>query len=300
MNKATDQSIKRVSLLTKRRVFSLFVGLYESRFKGQGIEHAESREFQMGDSSKDIDWKATAKTSRLFIKQYRETRQLNLCFLVDCSTSMSWKSGLCRSKHDMVLDTIALVAKIAESKGDAFRAILCKGGQVEYVKPGKSVAQTVKILDHVDDALRTAQSSQWTVNMQSLSTVLAKSQPRSICFYLTDMLPTAQDVHLIEMLRKIHAKHELIIVEIVEKVERDPSPFIGLHLKDAMQIPFSLGKNDYAMYVKKVSEQRQWVSELFEKERIDMMSISDTTELYREFVSLSEKRRARYYGRTSR
>lgn len=41
---------------------------------GRGMEYAWSRQYEPGDSPRTLDWKATARTSRLFVKEYLEER----------------------------------------------------------------------------------------------------------------------------------------------------------------------------------------------------------------------------------
>ncbi|MEJ5292200.1 MAG: DUF58 domain-containing protein [Candidatus Methanosuratincola sp.] len=41
---------------------------------GRGMEYAWSRQYEPGDSPRTLDWRATARTSRLFVKEYLEDR----------------------------------------------------------------------------------------------------------------------------------------------------------------------------------------------------------------------------------
>ena len=49
-------------------------GLFHGKRRGQGVEYAETREYVPGDPLKFIDWKATARLSKLMVKEFLEER----------------------------------------------------------------------------------------------------------------------------------------------------------------------------------------------------------------------------------
>ena len=48
----------------RRLVSEMFLGAYESIFKGQGLEFEEVREYQVGDDVRMIDWNVTARMGK--------------------------------------------------------------------------------------------------------------------------------------------------------------------------------------------------------------------------------------------
>ncbi|MDD3532659.1 MAG: DUF58 domain-containing protein, partial [Candidatus Cloacimonetes bacterium] len=81
------KKIRRLEISTKNIVNEVFSGEYHSSFKGQGLEFSEVREYQSGDNYRDIDWNVSARLGLPFIKKYRETRELNVVFIIDISAS---------------------------------------------------------------------------------------------------------------------------------------------------------------------------------------------------------------------
>ena len=69
-------SVRRVEVLTNRLVNDTMVGAYLSRFKGRGMDFEELREYIPGDDVRDIDWNVTHRLGRVFVKRYREEREL--------------------------------------------------------------------------------------------------------------------------------------------------------------------------------------------------------------------------------
>ncbi|MEA1971925.1 MAG: DUF58 domain-containing protein, partial [Candidatus Cloacimonadota bacterium] len=79
--------IRKIEIITRGLVNEIFSGEYHSLFKGQGLEFSEVREYQAGDSFRQIDWNVSARMGFPYIKKFEETRELNVIFLVDNSSS---------------------------------------------------------------------------------------------------------------------------------------------------------------------------------------------------------------------
>jgi uncharacterized protein (DUF58 family) len=56
--------------------------------RGRGIRFAALREYEYGDDVRTIDWNATARFARPFVKTFEEDRGVDLLILVDCSASL--------------------------------------------------------------------------------------------------------------------------------------------------------------------------------------------------------------------
>jgi uncharacterized protein (DUF58 family) len=55
---------------------------------GRGIRFAALREYEYGDDVRTIDWNATARFARPFVKTFEQDRAVDLLILVDCSASL--------------------------------------------------------------------------------------------------------------------------------------------------------------------------------------------------------------------
>jgi Uncharacterized conserved protein (some members contain a von Willebrand factor type A (vWA) domain) len=61
--------VRRLEMKLRRLVSEMFLGAYESIFKGQGLEFEEVREYQPGDDVRTIDWNVTARMGKPFVKK---------------------------------------------------------------------------------------------------------------------------------------------------------------------------------------------------------------------------------------
>ena len=84
--------VRRIELLTRGMVKEMLGGQYHSRFKGQGIEFDDFREYQPGDDVRFIDWNVTARMNDPFVRKYVEERELSVMLCVDVSGSGDYGS----------------------------------------------------------------------------------------------------------------------------------------------------------------------------------------------------------------
>ena len=54
----------------KRLADSFSYGTDRSPFVGSGVEFAQSRQYQYGDPIRSIDWRVTARTGKVYIKEF--------------------------------------------------------------------------------------------------------------------------------------------------------------------------------------------------------------------------------------
>ena len=63
------KKIRHIDIQTKGWVDSLFSGAYYSRFKGQGVQFSDVRQYAYGDDVRRIDWRVSAKLNTPYIKE---------------------------------------------------------------------------------------------------------------------------------------------------------------------------------------------------------------------------------------
>ena len=79
---------KNLELLAKQVVEGFIIGLHRSPFHGFSVEFAEHRLYNVGESTKNIDWKVYGRSDKLFIKKYEEETNLRCHIIIDTSSSM--------------------------------------------------------------------------------------------------------------------------------------------------------------------------------------------------------------------
>jgi uncharacterized protein (DUF58 family) len=89
-------SLRDLELATRTTVEGLRQGLHRSPFHGYSAEFSQYRHYRPGDDLRYVDWKAFARTDRLYTRQFRETTNMAALFVVDVSRSMDYPPRLSR------------------------------------------------------------------------------------------------------------------------------------------------------------------------------------------------------------
>jgi uncharacterized protein (DUF58 family) len=114
--------VRRLEIRARQAMEAGLVGQYQSAFRGLGLEFEEVREYRFGDDVRTIDWNVTARTGELYVKRYREERDLTVLLLVDLSGSTRFGSGV-MTVHDLVAEVSSLFA-LSAARRDRIGAIL--------------------------------------------------------------------------------------------------------------------------------------------------------------------------------
>jgi len=86
-------ALKRLEVLSKGLSSSHLIGAYRSVFKGKGLEFSDYRQYSEDDDASLIDWKASVRSNSILVKQYVEEREINVFFVLDCSSRMLFGSA---------------------------------------------------------------------------------------------------------------------------------------------------------------------------------------------------------------
>lgn len=289
--KLTKQ-IKQLKLTTRRKVYSLFLGNYRSVFKGQGIDFEDLREYVPGDSVKDIDWNATARTGKLYVRKYIETKELTVLFAVDTSSSMNWGISSPHSKRDLVLNFVTLISLAARQNNDKLGAILFNGNGVTTLPFKKSRAHMIRILDQTYTSLQENYYTQTSIDL-ALTHILHSLKKRAVCFIITDNLELTEP-KTFKLLKACNLRHELAFIHVNDLHNLFENVKSGIYVED-----IETGKNMYLdladknvqkKYMEKLNDQVYQLYSQLRKYNIDFITLAPEDDMLLKLILYFKKK----------
>jgi uncharacterized protein (DUF58 family) len=107
------KSLDSLRLVMKNQARGIRFGESRSKFFGSGVEVSHLKNYSSGEDVKFIDWNASFRLNRTFIKIFSETRENNVYILVDSSASMNF--GAPETKRELALKLAYSIAYLASA-----------------------------------------------------------------------------------------------------------------------------------------------------------------------------------------
>lgn len=184
ISQETFKHIRRIQINTTRLVDDLFAGAYHSIFKGHGMEFEEVREYTYGDEIRNVDWNVSARMNNLFVKNFREERELTVTLVVDVSASTRFGSDF-RRKKDLIAEIGAVLAFSAIKNNDKVGLLLFSDVVEKYIPPKKGLTHVLRV---IRELLAFSPLHKGT-NIEAALTYLGQVQRRQcICFLISDFI----------------------------------------------------------------------------------------------------------------
>lgn len=201
---------KKMDIFSQRRVRNVLTGNYGSVFKGRSLDFDDLREYNYGDDVKDIDWKATARSRSVMIRRYIAVRKHNILLVADNGNAMATLAPSGESKQEVATFCAGVMAYVAQHHGDYVGMIY---GNDRENKRFVLKEDTAYIENFLDKYAKSMKINAPESNLNSLLNYVIKVyRERSFMLIISDADSVSRVD--IEMVRKLHARHEIMFIII--------------------------------------------------------------------------------------
>lgn len=200
-------------LAVKKLADSFSFGMDRSPFLGSGIEFVQSRPYQWGDPVRAIDWRVTARTGKVYVKEFEAPKRLACYLLLDTSASMTIASRS-RSKYALALHIAGGLAYACLNRVSPV-GVVGLGSREVYFEPSLSADRILQWLHR----LRHYRYDETTAVGRRIAEISPTLTNRAVVIVLSDL----HDPQALPALKLLAQKHDCAVLHFVDPAER------GLH-----------------------------------------------------------------------
>ncbi len=200
--------LDKFQLKARLIVEGFIIGLHKSPYHGFSVEFSEHRQYNHGDSIRNIDWKVFAKTEKYYIRRFEEETNLRTYILLDHSKSMDYSSGKI-SKLDYARTFAAALTYLMLKQQDAVGLITYNDQITNTIRPKSRKNYLTFIHQH----LYNLEAAETTSTASALGNVAGQIKKRSLIVIISDFLDDSDEI--VRSLKYFHhMKHEVILFHI--------------------------------------------------------------------------------------
>lgn len=205
------RQLDRFTFMVRKRVSTAYAGSRRSIHSGRGLDTVGYREYNRGDELKAVDWKAYARSEKLYIRQFEEDKSLTTHILLDSSKSMDYTAGDSPSKFEYATMLAAGFAYLVTKDNDKF-AISTFAENVDITKPRRGRKYLLRAIERLETSKAGGKTA-----IDECTILYGKAiHSRSLVIIISDFL---QDPKEIESAIYRFSDHDLMLIQVLDRTE---------------------------------------------------------------------------------
>jgi uncharacterized protein (DUF58 family) len=204
----------KLDFKARKIVEGFMLGRHRSPFHGVSVEFTQHREYSQGDDLRHVDWKVFARSERFFVKQYEADTNLRTTFLLDCSSSMSYRSADNISKLEYGCYLVASLAYLLTQQQDAVGLMLFSGDVDVDLAPRCSPAHLRQLVHALENARATPRTDVGGV----MNRAAGRMKDRGVGVIVSDLLDDPSGI-LLGLHHFWHCRHDTILFHVLDPQE---------------------------------------------------------------------------------
>lgn len=200
-------AVHRYALLARRGAI-LELGLRRTRIRGKGTEFESLRDYQPGDTFRDVDWKATARRVKPVVRTYEVERSQTMVVAIDTGRLMTpVVEGM--SKLDRAVNAALLLSYLG-IEADDHVGLLVFGRDIEtFLPPNKGRRRFSAILEALYSVEGRVEEPDYGRAFRYLASKLGK---RALVVTFTDLAGAEASRRLLGVLGALTPRHLPLVV----------------------------------------------------------------------------------------
>lgn len=273
------------SVKARKHTARVLDGSYKSIHKGRSMNFDELREYVQGDDIKDIDWKASARSQKLLVRQYIAERKHNVLLVFDTNMNMLGDSDGFEEKRELAILSAGTLAYFVNKSGDYVASVFMSENGVKYF-PFKAGLDNIETI--LENYHRTVTMNNNSDVNDCLEYIIRNFKQKMIIVLVSDVrgFTTITDTNL----KRLLVAHDVLALNISDA---SINGNLAYNMNKASFMPAFLYKNKKLKKAMKESnlELQKTVANRLKKYGISCSTIDYVEELDREIVDLLVKHR---------
>lgn len=222
-------ALRDLELVSRTIVEGLRQGLHRSPFHGYNAEFNQYRHYRPGDDLRYVDWKAFARSNRLYTRQFRESTNLSCLFVIDVSRSMDYptagevRGGALATKFGLAQAVTAILGTLVLDQGDA-AGVLAVGDRV-HLTPARSGHHHLRVFLSQVATLRPAGTVGIAAALGRAATAFKR---RGLIVVVSDLYEEQDTLPAVKRLARMG--HDVVVIQTLAREE------LTLDVGDAVEL----------------------------------------------------------------
>ena len=261
-----DKNLKKLLIKTKKAIFSQKIGNNTSKFKGEGYDFVELREYEDGEDIRKIDWVISAKMQKPYVKVFHAQRELDISIVTILGGSVHF--GTTKLKQEIISEISALLGYSCSIQNDNYTSFICN----ETVELNTKKTKKTLAVEHMVNNIYNYDAIGKKVNYTNIVNELYKKVPKKSILFLIGDFFNVDDANF-KLLAK---KHEVIAIIVRDKFEENPIKMGNVNFLDPSSVKTFEGNLSGSLvkeYEKKVKLNDENLYKTFKKSGVEFMKI---------------------------
>jgi uncharacterized protein (DUF58 family) len=203
------RNVRRYRLLAMQHRLS-DAGIRALKQRGEGTSVAGLRDYVPGDDPRLLDWKASARHSRLITRELSIERSQTVISLIDCGRAMTQSAGRF-SRFEHVLSSSLLLADVAVTSGDRVGLIAFDDRIRAVMAPSRGTGALALVRSTLSGLDASLTEPDYASAFRTLAT---RQRRRALVVFFTDVIDVRVAKQFAAYAGRAARRHAMIIVAI--------------------------------------------------------------------------------------